>query len=499
MALSSIEGSDATALRVDYGDNGDRLPAYLLAWAIAAALLTGIVTGCFGGLIAIVAVAVLLFMGAAINDYRAGILIAMVLLPLSSSQLMPREMFGIIGFNPFNATLLMSIIALLFMRLLNRASVAIPAYPRYFWIYSGMLVVAAFQGSFHVSAIPAVYRTLHLINFDSAVGYVRDTFLKPELIVLTAMILSVAVRNAKQPARYLIPLFLSALVMPIVVIVYIATSGVSLGTLASSHERGFLSDLGMHANQMGFLFNTGFALGLFTLPAVRSIWIRGALLGAVVVLGAAVMLTFSRGAFLGILAVLVYFFYTRGKLSILMIGLLLIPAAIFLMPEAVIERASLGMESGDIDTISAGRVDHIWLPLIPDVMSSPLTGHGLHAIMWSEATRHGEILPVEHPHNAYLGALLDVGVIGSVVILLFFVHMWRLYRKLVREAVDPVWRGFFTGANACILLFMVQGFTDDRFTPTFPQSFIWLSYGIAIGIAGRADGLLARPDTGEDR
>ena len=156
-----------------------------------------------------------------------------------------------------------------------------------------------------------------------------------------------------------------------------------------------------------------------------------------------------------------------------------------LFRSAIIERATTGTQSGHVADMSAGRFDSIWLPLAPEILSSPIIGHGMSAILWSDAARKGSILQVGHPHSAYLGAMLDFGILGSLVILLFFAHMWRLFSNLAQNPPDPIWRGFFRGAIACILLLMVQGMTDDRFTPTVPQTFLWLSYGIAMGLSAQ--------------
>jgi O-antigen ligase len=463
----------------------NRQTLLLVSTGIVAALLTGLIAGLFGGAVALLALLLVLFMAVAIADYRAGILVAIVLLPLSATNLLPRELFGITGFNPLNATLLMATLSILFMVLFHRGDILVPKYPRYFWVYLAALALAAVHGAFHASSIPAYYKALQIVNFDTPAGYVRDIFLKPLLIVVTAFMLSIAVRNARRPAIFLLPLFGSAMILPIATIAYLAFSGSSLTMLASSEARGTLSVLGMHANELGLMFNMAFALALFCFTAMSAgfgKWLMGT---AIIVIVAATVLTFSRGAYLGLLAVLAYFLYTRKKFSIMLLGLVLVPATILLLPQAVVERATMGARDRNVDTITAGRLEGIWRPLLPEVESSPIVGNGLSSILWSHAAQRGAILKVGHPHSAYLGVLLDLGVAGALVIFLFFRHMRRLFSMLMERSTEPIWRGFFRGATACILLLLVQGLTDDRFTPTFPQTFLWLAYGMALGLAAR--------------
>jgi O-antigen ligase len=210
-------------------------------------------------------------------------------------------------------------------------------------------------------------------------------------------------------------------------------------------------------------------------------------------LAIAILLTFSRGAYLGSLTVIGFMLYVQRKFFMFLLALLLFPIAALLMPQAVTERATHGMQGNDIDAITSGRVVEIWQPLLPEITKSPLLGSGIGSILWSDAAKQQTILPVGHPHSAYLGMLLDFGLLGTAVIILFFKHMWHLFTELGKHAQDPLWRGFFTGAAACILLLLVQGTTDDSFMPTRTQPFLWLAYGMAIGFISKQKAMESFP------
>ncbi len=465
---------------------GEETPTALLGGAILLAVLAGAISAMFGGLVAFLFFAIAAFMCFAISDYRAGIVIVMTLLPLSASTLMPRALFGITGLNPLNATLAMAGISVSFMWLFQRQRMAVPPLPRPLLVYVALLTAAALHGSTQVDLIPPFFNLLQVINFDSAGGYLRDLYMKPLLILAAAWLLAVLVCNARKPGRVLLPFFLSALALPLFVIGYIAVTGASLGDLASADARGTLSVTGMHANELGLMFNMALALAVFTLLGARGI-VRWSLFVACCVLLVAVMLTFSRGAFLATLVLATWFLITQRRFKILAGGLLLLPFCLLLVPDAVIQRAATGLASGNIDMITAGRVDRIWLPLLPELMQNALFGSGLNGMLWAEAVRSGATLKVGHPHNAYLATLQDLGLIGAAVIAWFFWRMQGLFARLRRQLDEPLFKGFFQGASACILLLLVQGITDDRFTPTFPQTYLWLAYGMAIGLAARKE------------
>jgi hypothetical protein len=446
------------------------------------ALFLGIVIGLAGGVIALLMIVFFVFIGFSIYDYRAGVLIAVVMLPLTATSLIPHEMLGITGLNPLNAVLVMVVGSLVMTKAFSRTKVTLPTIPRAFWAYLGAIMFAGAFGSIHVSSIPSYYDALGVIKFNTPVGYLRDILLKPMIILATAYLLAIAVANARRSHLYLLPFFLSAIILPIVVIVYIAISGVSLSVLASSHSRGFLSKLGTHANELGFMFNMGFAMMVFCFFTAKRPLTKLVLAGLAGITVLAIGLTFSRGAFLGFVVVLAYFLFTQRQIRMMIAVLVMVAFGSLLVPKAIVERASTGVASGKVEDISAGRVGDIWLPLLPEILTSPVVGHGLSSVLWSQAARHRTILPVGHPHSAYLGLFLDFGIVGAIIIAFFFRHMWRLFREISETHPEPLWQGFFMGARASILLVLVQGVTDDRFTPTLPQTFLWLAYGLAVGL-----------------
>jgi hypothetical protein len=53
-------------------------------------------------------------------------------------------------------------------------------------------------------------------------------------------------------------------------------------------------------------------------------------------------------------------------------------------------------------------------------------------------------------------------------------------RRLAKNHADPQWRGVFEGGVVCLMCLAIQGLTDDRFVPTYPQVAL---YGLALGQA----------------
>ena len=322
-------------------------------------------------------------------------------------------------------------------------------------------------------------------NYYDAVGYLRELVLKPLLMVVFALLVGAAVSKSAQPEKLLIPALASVWVMGAMVIVYVVRSGIALGQLATNESREFLSALGLHANDLGRLYAMAYALLLFTWAQARHPGLRLALLASIALAAVALMLTFSRGAFVGFLVVNALFVLWRRSAKTLVIAVLLAGCALLLLPGAVYERAATGFGSGS-NAISAGRVEGLWLPLLPEILHSPVFGNGLGSILWSEAMRRGAgvtILPVTHPHNAYLQALLDMGVAGLVLLCAYFAHVWMGFRALsVDAALSPVLRGFYLGAAAGLLSILVSDLTDSSLAPRPEQVYLWLAIGVMYGL-----------------
>jgi O-antigen ligase len=171
------------------------------------------------------------------------------------------------------------------------------------------------------------------------------------------------------------------------------------------------------------------------------------------------------------------------------IGLAILAAGIGLafMPGAVISRMSMGLVGGgDVNEFSAGRVDEIWMPLLPELFKSPIWGNGLDATMWSNAIWSEQMLAVTHPHNAYLQAILDTGLLGLGLLLAFYWHVYRKFRDLGSNAyLSPTMRGFYQGVVAGLMCFIITGFAGSSLRPVPEFAFLWIAIGMMYGQLAR--------------
>ncbi|HYM28362.1 MAG TPA: O-antigen ligase family protein [Steroidobacteraceae bacterium] len=421
----------------------------------------------------IVAIAVLF-------DFRVGAFLLVLVVPFGATQFFPHNLFGVTGLNPLNLLLVATLASYL---LRYRVAALLPK--PLLWLYLAPILAAGALGLQHVQDIaPAFYESL-LINYTDGLGYFREQVIRPLLIVAAAMLVGAAAARSQRPERFIVALMLSLWLIGLIEIGFIAASGVRLGALASPAARTFFDALGLHANQLGRLFAVGYALLLFVWWETKDVGLKSALFATLCMCVVALVLSFSRSAYLAFLMVSGLFMLWKFNARSLSLALLAGGLAAVLMPGYVFRRLTFGFDA-DVNTVSADRIDGIWTPLLPELWKSPLWGNGIDSIMWSEPMKAGAMLVVGHPHNAYIQTFLDMGIIGLALIGAYYWHVWKGFRALGSNAyISPELRGFFQGAAAALLSMFVTGLSGDSLRPDVQWGPLWVAIGIMYAILAR--------------
>jgi len=455
-----------------------------LQWAaLAAAIVLALGWGAF---VAVAGPSAALICAAAIvcvftvRDFRVGVMMMIFIMPISASYIFPRAMFGITGLNPLNALMIGTFASFLM--------VAMPdgSIRRFMpWTVLALVVPmiwATLNGMKNVPLIPPDFYEGNAIDYTNAFGYIRDELVKPIIMVVYALLVGAAYARSRSPEKFITPAVISMWIMAGLCIGYFLNAGVKFGQLAGEFARAFLSPLGMHANDLGRLYASAIAILLFTWDRTRRPLLKTMLFLTMGVVGIALLITFSRAAMTSIvLTGLIYVISRPNKKTFILLALA-IPLVLIFTPGAIVYRLEMGADEGAAG-MSAGRVSDIWTPLLPQILDKPFFGHGLRSVLWAPAMRLGEMFEVTHPHSAWIGAVMDTGIIGTILILGFWFTVWKGFRQMGKDTTLPsTEQGFFEGASVALVTFVIAGFVGSSFLPVPEQSFLWLAVGLMFGI-----------------
>ena len=200
------------------------------------------------------------------------------------------------------------------------------------------------------------------------------------------------------------------------------------------------------------------------------------------------ILTFSRGAWLGLLFAGAIFFIFLNPRFILLVPVCLV-ALYFVLPDTVISRFTSIGNMGDNST--SYRVS-IWMGTLAMLKDYWLCGVGPGAeafnMVYPAYSYHGIVAP--HAHNLFLQIVCDLGIIGLIVfILLIFVFGRMMCRALSREK-DQHSRLLQLATLGGAMGFLVQAMTDYSFY-NYRVMFLFWAYLVLGGLCARRSELPA--------
>lgn len=138
-----------------------------------------------------------------------------------------------------------------------------------------------------------------------------------------------------------------------------------------------------------------------------------------------------------------------------------------------------------------------WPAVIEQIQKGPFIGYGREAMYTTGVQtflleEHGESFP--HPHQAYLEVLLDMGLLGFVVIMPFYLVVLYQAFRLVQDRADPLVVVVGTMCFSMVLALMVASLGGQTFYPREGAVGMWAAIGLMFRVAlerrRQPDGLL---------
>jgi hypothetical protein len=245
--------------------------------------------------------------------------------------------------------------------------------------------------------------------------------------------------------------------------------------------------LGLHKNAASAIYVILFPLCLARFFVKKDLLGVGAL-----VLGlASIGFLYSRTAYVAAAMAWLLYLVISKRARFLPVFLIGTAGVILILSESMIsssilERATTSLESGDINEVSKGRVDRLWIPLAEEYLRHPadvVVGKGRYAMLTTAAARQGFILGASHPHNMFFEQILDAGLLGLGCFLLFFFLFLRLSYKSIALIHDRELKEYQVGVVVAILSFLAGGMTQGSLFPELENTSIWAVLGLGLVIS----------------
>lgn len=184
-------------------------------------------------------------------------------------------------------------------------------------------------------------------------------------------------------------------------------------------------------------------------------------LAAAGIMGVCLILTYSRGCYLGLLFAAAVFLVLLDR-RFLFLGIVAVALCPLYLPDSVISRfTSIGNMA---DSSTSYRVK-IWLGSLAMLTDFGFSGVGFgseaYNTVYPAYAMHG--VSAQHAHNLYLQILCDSGVVGLLVFLGLMVSFVRMMLTAIRHERDRQARMLQIGGVSAVAGFLVQSLTDYTF------------------------------------
>jgi len=183
------------------------------------------------------------------------------------------------------------------------------------------------------------------------------------------------------------------------------------------------------------------------------------------------VLTFSRGGYLGFLIGLLVLGLTKERKLLLLVAIILVSWQSF-VPGAVSERVLMTYQDGQGLDPSAGERVNLWQDALEVITENPAVGTGFDTYKYMHRTDYTDT------HNYYVKVLLEMGFVGLIMFLWLLckasIISWRLFRQSHNSFLSGLGCAVFA---TCICAFSVNLF-GDRWTFLQVNGFLWVLLGL---------------------
>lgn len=219
-------------------------------------------------------------------------------------------------------------------------------------------------------------------------------------------------------------------------------------------------------------------LALWSSPGMRRLFYAVAGLALL----AALFFTYSRGAWMGVGAALLFAAALRGRRPFLALAAVAVVVALALLPFLGVGRL--------VSEATMQQRLYLWQSAVQMIRDHPLLGVGLDNFLYQypkymnpEAWAEPDI---SHPHNVLLDFWTRLGILGVAALLWLQVGFWRDALRLHWGLQEPQLRLLTLALMASMLDFLVHGLLDNSLFLIDLAFVFWLTLGLLQGVRKEA-------------
>lgn len=389
---------------------------------------------------------------------------------------MPREIAGIQGLNPWNATLLVILVAWVMTRGADpRRAPTSQRTLLMFSLYVALLIVMGLVAAGDAHSFKGEGN-----EAKSTTDVIVDCIINPLKYLAVGVLFFDGATTRKRVQQAIFAAVGSGMCYALMMY---KTLKMGVFTMDYSAARRATDKLvGLYANDMAEVLAFTLWAGVVAVLLLERKSLRAGWLFALAVVLPTFLALKSRAGFLACCMTGLVLGALRWRRILIAFPVMILGVAVF-APD-VVHRVMTGVEvdaagDNDWDAISAGRTTYLWPPALEQIAESPIVGHGRFAILRTELFDRiiaaGGRVPT-HPHNSYLEILLDGGVIGLAICLSC---MWGLTRSswmLLRDRDDRLMTVLGAVAMIGILCELSAGVAGSSFYPSqsaVPYMCVW--------------------------
>ena len=437
------------------------------------------------------------------KDWFKSLCALIVLMAVMEHPDMPRAIMGIPGFNLWNILLISVCLAWLKDKRLKQLHWDAPKHIQRSLILYLLVVLIGFFRLIYDDAGVAEYTALREGAAYSKLQYTNEYLFNTIKFTIPGLLLFSGCRT-----RSRLKLATAAVVALYFFIALLVIKQIGLGSLLMSGDdlqarahKVLPSNVGYHRVNLSMMLS-GFAWAIYSYRELFSKGvIRYLLLLACAIAVVAMALTGGRMGYVtwGVLA----FAFAVTRWRKLLFAVPVVVAVMLIYVPSVVERMSFGFVDDDSSTpayatdyfteggtnlydVTSGRI-LAWPLVIDKIMEAPVIGHGREAMQNTGISTemyfdYGASDSFGHPHNAYLQWLLDNGLAGFMVVIIFYASMFKCSYSLFRDSRSPLFIGI---GGICLSLMgalLIASFGSQTFYPREGAVGMWCAMGLMLRV-----------------